>query len=178
MSRKKEQNIYEILNDNIVVLYSKDIKFLIDIDDLNKVLSYKWSVYGRYAPKANIKIEVKKTTISLHRFIMNINDPKVYIDHKNGNVLDNRKCNLRIVTPQQNCYNSSKKRITKSKYKGVNWDKERNRWAARISFNKKDYKIGRFKNEEEAREARDAYINASLRLHGEFSVFNRKKESV
>ena len=37
-----------------------------------------------------------------------------------------------------------------SKYKGVNFNKERNKWDAKIKINYKNKNIGRYKTEEEA----------------------------
>lgn len=48
-----------------------------------------------------------------------------YIDHKNGNKLDNRKQNLRLVTPQENAFNRKPRRDKMtSKFKGVSYRKE------------------------------------------------------
>ena len=43
-------------------------------------------------------------TKQLSRFLMDFPEGLV-VDHKNGNSLDNRRCNLRICTASQNQYN-------------------------------------------------------------------------
>lgn len=55
---------------------------------------------------------------SMHRLVMFAQQGQE-IDHINGNRLDNRKCNLRFVTRQQNLYNKKKRNNTSSIYKGV-----------------------------------------------------------
>lgn len=62
-----------------------------------------------------------------------------YIDHINNNPLDNRKCNLRIVTPKQNSMNQSSKNL-KSKYIGVHYVK--NKWVASIKFDGNPINLG------------------------------------
>ena len=63
--------------------------------------------------------------IQAHRFIYEcfnniINDNKV-IDHKNDNCTDNRLCNLKLVTQQENCKKSAKNRdYTFAKYNHEN----------------------------------------------------------
>ena len=50
------------------------------------------------------------------------------VDHINGDKLDNRRSNLRIATRSQNNANKGKRKGTSSKFKGVSWDKKRNKW--------------------------------------------------
>lgn len=76
------------------------------------------------------------------------------MDHINGNVLDNRKCNLRVCTKRQNYANSSKPNTPSySKYKGVTWDKSRNKWFAQINVRPNKYNLGRFESEIDAAKA-------------------------
>ena len=74
------------------------------------------------------------------------------IDHINGDKLDNRIENLRLATHRQNSQNHKKRRDgeTTSKFVGVSWDKQRNRWRASVKVSGKAYYIGLFDSEEEA----------------------------
>lgn len=92
----------------------------------------------------------------LHRFLMAEHlGPGLEIDHINGNGLDCRRENLRVVTHAQNLQNiqrdTSTRRVPKtSRYRGVCWDKRDQRWVAQISPNRRNIHLGRFESEEEA----------------------------
>ena len=68
------------------------------------------------------------------------------LDHINGIRDDNRICNLRSVSHQQNQWNHTKA-------KGFYWDKKANKWKAQIGLNYKKIYLGLFDSEEDAREA-------------------------
>jgi hypothetical protein len=97
---------------------------------------------------------------------MNCDDIKFDVDHINRDTLDNRKQNLRICTHQENSCNLTKRENTTSKYRGVNYQKRRNNWRARITYKGKEYHLGEFNTEEEAFKAR---IKAEKDLHKEFA---------
>lgn len=117
----------------------------------------------------------KEVTFRVHRWIYG--EPKGFlIDHKNGDILDNRIQNLRKATRSENSRNK-KKHIngTTSVYKGVYRVKYKgvftNRYNASIKLpgNKSVY-LGSFKTENEAA---IAYNNAAERIFGEFSRLNK-----
>lgn len=87
------------------------------------------------------------------------------IDHKNGNVFDNRRENLRVVTNSQNQMNTKKRLGVSSMYKGVSWNQKRKAWKVNIRKDGVDYFIGYFDNERHASFAYD--LNAPV-LFGEF----------
>jgi len=130
---------------------------LIDEEDYEKLSKYNWCASkerkGVYAVRKAIKGEKgwinghESKSLRMHRKILNVDD-KTQVDHINGNGLDNRKCNLRIVTARQNCQN--KHIPMSSKYPGVYWDKRRNKWAVSITINGVKKFLGRFNNEKEA----------------------------
>ncbi len=101
----------------------------------------------------------------LHRFIMNPPSNKL-IDHINGNKLDNRKCNLRIVNKSQNAMNSKKPKNNTSGVKGVYWDKLSKKWEASIQVNMKKKSLGYFKNKDESIKARK---ESESELFGEYA---------
>lgn len=108
--------------------------------------------------RANVKYNGKKRTIFFHQLILGIYDD-LEIDHFNGNGLDNRIENLRIVTHQENQNNQRKRKTkTSSKYIGVHFCKTQNKWVAMSTYKNKTKNIGRFENEVEAAIAYNNYL--------------------
>ena len=88
------------------------------------------------------------------------------VDHINHNGLDNRKCNLRICTNQENICNCEIPKNNKSGCKGVYWAKDKHKWTVQVTVNNKTIYIGRYDNLEEAIMARK---EASKKYYGEFA---------
>ena len=70
------------------------------------------------------------------------------IDHINNDKLDNRLENLQIITHRENCH--KRPTLSTSKYIGVHYAKNRNKWIASIRINGKKIHLGYFINEEDA----------------------------
>lgn len=150
-----------------ICLYDKQYniiaKAIIDADDVEKVKNIKWRLNNN-----GYVINNSKSSMFLHRRILSVND---IVDHINGNRLDNRKSNLRVVTKSQNQMNVN--------YRGVYQNKDK--WIAKIKLNQKQIHIGTFIYEEEALYAR---WYAERILFKEFAypkkepdiIENRKKE--
>ena len=128
---------------------------LIDIEDVDKIKDYFWNIrYDKRHPKCTVYVEThrNKKRIHLHRLLTNC--PKnMVVDHIDGNGLDNRKTNLRVVTQRNNCINRmlSKRNLPIGVYKD-----KRSKSEKYITMFMGKY-IGRFKNIEEAS---DAYLKA------------------
>lgn len=80
--------------------------------------------------------------------------PSMYIDHIDGNGLNNRIENLRLVTRAENQRNMKRRCHNKSGATGVWWCQERKRWCAYIFFNGKKVHLGRYTEISEAISAR------------------------
>ena len=139
-------------------------KALIDLDDIERIKQYRWSTNKNR--EKNLYVQCTKLRTGLHRFIMNVTDSKTIVDHINRNPLDNRKCNLRICTNQQNICNCDIPKNNKSGCKGVYWAKDKQKWTVQISINNKTKYIGRYSSYEEAVKAR---IEAAKKYYGEFA---------
>jgi len=145
-------------------------KFLIiDQCDFYLVNEYRWSLGATGYTQAKSK-GIKKIS-KAHRVIMKVLDKsQIYIDHINGNRLDNRRCNLRICTISQNQMNRTKIRNTSSIFKGVTRVSKRNKnWMSQIKYEGIRYCLGYYKSEEEAARA---YDKKAKELFGEFAKLN------
>lgn len=95
---------------------------IIDLEDIEKCKNRKWRNFNGYVATNGSK------TLFIHRMLM-LNDkqlrsPKIIVDHKDGNPLNNRKSNLRITTQQNNVLNRSFMSNNTSGILGVCFDKE------------------------------------------------------
>lgn len=98
--------------------------------------------------------------------------PEGQIDHINGNTLDNRMSNLREVSVIENSYNKKKKTTAAKLPLGVYFHKHSGRYPARIRVNKVNYFLGVFDTPEEAG---NAYVKASVELHGSLGAILSRK---
>lgn len=143
---------------NAVELYSGGFTLVSD-EDYVKVNLHRWTESSGY-----IRRLPGKPVIYLHRFIMGPTKLQ-QIDHINGDPLDNRRENLRIVTQAQNNANNR----STSTYKGVSYDRKRNLWQAKIGYQYTTIHLGRFKT---ALEAAKSYDEAAKKYFGEFARLN------
>lgn len=97
----------------IVIKIKSGEKFYIkiDLDDVENVSKYKWTIkrdhsliYIRHSYRVERNVSKE---IMIHRLISNPKEDEV-VDHINGDTLDNRKCNLRNVSPNENAKNKTK----------------------------------------------------------------------
>ena len=111
---------------------------------------------------------IKGKVIELQNFVMDYEkNDEFLIDHINGNVLDNTDENLRIVTTQQNNFNTAVHKDNKSGLKGVS--AFRGKWRVRISVDEKVHSIGVFDDPNLAAKAYDA---AARYYFGEYARLN------
>lgn len=142
---------------------------LIDADDAGSVEQRNWCAMrvrksDDFYVFTTIRIDGRKKLVGMHSFILNPR-PGYVADHINGRRTDNRRCNLREATIQQNNINQGKKSHNTSGYRGVFLLKSRNRWFAKIVVNGKPRHLGYF---DSAEEASRAYVESAKMYHGEF----------
>lgn len=141
-----------------------------DFEELNKL---KWFADKQgdnyYAVRKSLRINGKYINQKMHRIIIG-EKLGVHTDHINNNTLDNRRCNLRICTHQQNMWNKPKSKANNSGYKGVFYLKSSKMYRATITINGKTIYLGTFYY---IKQAAIAYNLAAKKYYGEFANVNK-----
>lgn len=166
----------EGLGKTVEVPLTKNKVAIIDTEDAERVLQYKWSAVesasGTFYARRSFynKESQKQTTVYLHQFILNAGED-VEVDHKDRNGLNNTRENLRAATHSENQWNRTKYSNNQVGFKGVSLKKDRNnkKYLAQIKVNGKVGHIGYFYSAEEAAKA---YDQKAIQLHGEFAQLN------
>jgi len=155
---------------SMLVPLTKGLHAIVDDADFEKVTAIgSWCASitpkGAYALRGIAKPDGSRTTIRLHNLLTGLR----FVDHINGDGLDNRRANLRPSDHVTNGRNAGKKSNNTSGFKGVTWDRRAGKWLAQIQSEGRHHHLGHFID---ARDAAVAYDAAALRLHGEFARTN------
>lgn len=118
----------------------------------------------------------KRKPVRLHRYLLSASDGSI-VDHINGNGLDNRLENIRIVDQRMNAWNRKNTKNSQSNklsaYKGVS--KKNGKWRSQIYVNGKKVHLGTYADEIEAAKKYDeaAIKNFGLYAHINFAVVQK-----
>lgn len=166
------------------IVLKNGMKILLDDEDFEKFSGFNFHAFvhgntsyarrGIYDVDFYKKYKKSKThKVFLHREILNIKDPKICIDHIDGNGLNNQKSNLRICTHSQNMWNRVKDKKGTSKFKGVSFRKNKRLngvFVAAMGFKNKRWHIGHYDSEIEAALAYNVCASFAFR---EFAHLNK-----
>lgn len=159
----------------IISLINSDRVALISDIDYDRVSKYRWRLMGDEKNGYSI-ISVEDITVfkTGNRFperlsIFILNKSGKLIDHRDRNIFNNQRENLREATFSQNCINQDKRKDNTSGYKGVSWHRNRKKWAVKLNINKKQTHLGLFDNKILAA---IAYDDAAILHFGEFAKLN------
>jgi len=151
---------------------------LIDLDDLDLVgdFSDHWQERHQRGSHSSYAIATGRgDRIPTPMHVLLLNPPRgFWCDHINGDGLDNRRLNLRVVTPSQNALNRHVSRSSLSGFKGVrpqfdSRNKKQYGWTAWISDGGKRRYVGHAATAELAARM---YDEAARKLYGEFARLN------
>jgi hypothetical protein len=143
----------------------------VDAEDWARIALFQWQTRGEpnrwYAMRTDRSCG-RDRNMKMHRLVLGVDqyDQSFHIDHINGDRLDNRSGNLRVVLPSQNAMNLKLRYNSTTGYKGVSFRKDMGVWQARITVANRTMSLGMF---ETAELAYAAYCEAALKYHGEFA---------
>lgn len=131
----------------------KPISMLISPEDID-LLEHNWHSCGGYAATIRNRYPIKAHRVILQRMLGRPLNKGELCDHINGDILDNRRENLRPVTHSQNHQNGKAiRRDNTSGYRGVSYCNKRKKYYAQYHLNGKHNHVGCFETAEEAGKA-------------------------
>lgn len=144
-----------------------DLDSPIIVDEVDRdLLTFGWTIFQngetRYASRG-----ISKKTNAVHRIIASRMLDRTFVsgevvDHKSGNALDNRRCNLRVVTVAENNANRTRHhRRNTSGFRGVS-QRESGRWRAYANVYGKRHHLGRYATAQEASDVAHAWRLANM----------------
>lgn len=157
-----ERQKYNFGPEQICIPLSRGRFCTIDIADLSLVAQYRWlaarnfpgNVWYAYA-------SIARRRIAMHSLITGLS----FVDHRDGNGLNNRRSNIRQASRSQNATNC--RTWSSSGFKGIQRNKKA--WSAKIGIDGKVKRLGTFPSKEQAARAYDA---AAREQYGEFACVN------
>jgi hypothetical protein len=145
----------------IIKANNKNVDILVDDKLWHKLNKFNWSS-NELGYITNLKCGY------MHRYILKVTSDQI-VDHFNKKTYDNRIANLNPIDSSSNNHKKTKMKNTSSKYFGVSFRKDTNKWSAKIKKDYKEYRLGCFINEIDAA---IAYNKKAIELYGKFANIN------
>jgi hypothetical protein len=143
----------------------------VDDGDYDLVMQYWWCARAKARPSRTVTYATTRISQGGERIEKGMHTLLTgwaIADHVDHDGLNNQRSNLREATSQQNRFNS-RPGPGSSRFKGVHWAKQNQRWNARIHTRGVIYGLGSYENEIDAALA---YDTAARELFGEFAYLN------
>lgn len=112
-----------------------------------------WHFSNGYA-FTSVWVEGKQKTLYMHHVVKPLGDSKLYLDHVDGDGLNNQEDNLRHVTSIQHARNRRRNGNNTSGIKGISWNDQKGLWHVYIWVNYKRVRSKYFRELSEAVVAR------------------------
>lgn len=157
---------------------TKGFSILCDDEDYDRLSAFRWYAHNngergrknkvpRPARRRSAHEDPKRSVVFLVHELLGKPPRGQVVDHINGDVWDNRRCNLRIASIAENCRNQRRPRKASGAGKGVHWVK--GAWYVKIMCDGVRYDLASWDN---LLAAELAYDSLALFLHGEFASLN------
>lgn len=155
----------------IIICVTDGAEIMVDDEDYHWLSRFPWyrGGLGQHPMTFLYGKSGKGRPVYMHQLIMG---GAVNSDHKDRNVMNMQKDNLRLATHAQNEWNKSKQKTAagkpcSSQYKGVSL--VQGKWRAQIKRHGVMYYLGSYRNEEDAARA---YNKKAKELSGEYVWLN------
>jgi hypothetical protein len=141
---------------------------LVDDEDYEMLMAYTWDLGARGYVRARPCSGGVRKQFLMHRVIVGAKDGE-QVDHKDLNVHNNTRANLRIATASENARNRASAVSCKTGYKGAAPVKNSPKFKSYIQVDKEQVHLGYFDNPHDAARM---YNFWAIDLYGEFARLN------
>lgn len=157
----------------VEILLTKGYRAIVDLGDFSRVSQHRWRARISKGRSVYAVSVIDSKTVELGKFILELPHGRhITADHRDGNPLNDRRCNLRSADMTQQNRNQRKRPARSqngapySSHKGVYWNSTTSKWLAQIRIGGgRRLHLGLFGTEAEAA---TAYDLAAVEHHGEF----------
>lgn len=131
---------------------------VVDEEDADLV-ELRWSLSRNGYARHSRWVDGRARDYLMHRLVLGLeHGDGTIVDHRNGDRLDNRRANLRIVTAAGNARNRRSRTGSSSRFVGVTWHARAGRWQAQVKRDGRTRYLGLHPTEEDAAQAVAAYL--------------------
>lgn len=154
----------------MMILKIKEHSILLDDEDYYRISTFTCNVHFDNLTRKfdGIQTYYKNKVTNIGKVVLKYEGPLI-LDHKDRDIFNNQKENLRLITKEQSQLNTSNRNNSLSKYKGVSWCSQLKKWRVRCQIRGFRKQIGYYVSEEEAALA---YNKVAIKFHKEFAVLN------
>ncbi len=130
------------------ILLTRNKKATVDDDVYAFLIRHKWHARKRpgdhtfYAGATIPRFQNRTPTLLMHHLVVGYPPGGYCVDHENGNGLDNRRENLRVVPKRIN--QTNRERHRNGFFPGVSFSKSSKKWRAYIKLGEKQFHLGLF----------------------------------
>ncbi len=164
----KKYNIYDLTGEYGIGYTTKGEEFYFDLEDYEKIKNHCWHIDNNGYVVSKI---YNKQFVYMHRFILDVLDSELDVDHIYHEKNDNRKSKLRVCEHRENCMNVKVQNGSTTGITGVTCRKEncKKKYRVTINIDGECVKIGSYEDFDEAISAR---LKAEDEYYGEYSFRN------
>jgi hypothetical protein len=164
----KPLRVARIDGDTAYLELTKGFIVVLDAADVPLVEAWNWcALMGTGTPYA-VRLQRlpggAKIFVRMHRFLMQA-PPHLIVDHEDGDTLNNRRKNLRLVDEFASNQNRRRPSHNTSGFRGVSWCARNGRWQASIQYQSVAHHLGYFDTPEEGHAA---YCREAAIHHGKY----------
>lgn len=150
---------------------TKGMFAMVDAADYEWLMQWVWRSEKQTRHYYAVRYGSKGRAVRMHRAILEM-DSHLFVDHRDGNGLNNTRANLRVATVLENNRNSFRTPTNAYGYKGISLTRC-GKWHAQIQVDGKKIRLGYYAT---AAEAALAYDNAARSAFGEFARTNFQED--